>query len=111
VLVDNIAEAQKGLLQPRVLSPVRLPESLRNSVPSFPTDTTLPFPLGKDCLFLLHQLSDVHVYYEKQLAYVISVPLINKKVFTMWRMVPILLPVNYNHFAYIDVRESVLCLD
>ena len=112
VLVDNIAEAQKGLLPPRVLSPVQLLESLRNSVPSFPTDTALPFPLGKDYLFLLHQLSDVHVYfYEKRLAYVISVPLINKKVFTMWRMVPIPLPVNHDHFVYIDVRDSVLCLD
>jgi len=112
ILVENIAEAQKGTLPPCVMSSVLLLETLKNSVPSFPTDTTLPFPLGKDYLFLLHQFSDVCVYtYRKRLGYVISVPLVNKRTFTMWRMVPIPVPVDPDHFLYTDVRDSVLCLD
>jgi len=109
--VENIAEAQKGTLPPRVLSPVLLLETLKNSVSSFPTDTILPFPLGKDYMFSLHQFSDVCVYtYRKSLGHVISVPLVNKRTFTVWRMIPIPVPVDQDHFLYIDVRDSELCL-
>jgi len=92
------------------MSPILLLENLKNSVPSFPTDTTLPFLLGKDYLFLLHQFSDVRVYtYRKCLGYVISVPLVNKRTFTMWRMVPIPVPIDPDHFLYIDV-ETQCCV-
>jgi len=109
--VENIAEAQKGILPPRVLSPVLLLGTLKNSVSSFPTDTILPFPLGKDYLLSLHQFNDVCVYtYRKLLGYVMSVPLVNKRTFTVWRMIPIPVPVDHDHFLYIDVRDSVFCL-
>ena len=112
ILVDNIADAQKGSLPPRVISPTLLLDTLRSSSPSFPADTTLPFPLGKDYLHLMYQLSDVRVYtYSKRLGYVISVPLVHKKSFTMLRMLPIPVPVDPEHFLYIDTRDSVLCLD
>jgi hypothetical protein len=95
ILVENIAEAQKGSLPPRVMSPGLLLETLRSSIPSFPTDTTLPFPLGKDYLYLIYQFSDVRVYtYRKRLEYVISVSLVHKRTFTMLRMIPIPVPVD-----------------
>jgi len=62
ILVDNITEAQKGSLPPRVMSPALLLETLGSSIPSFPIHTTLPFPLGKDYLYLMYQFSDVRVY-------------------------------------------------
>ena len=39
-----------------------------------------------------------------------SVPLVNKRTFTVWRMIPIPVPVDHDHFLYIDVRDSVFCL-
>jgi len=110
--VNNLAEAQKGSLPPRVMSPALLVEALRSSIPSFPADTTLPFPLGKDYLHLIYQFSDVRVYtYRKRLGYVISVPLVHKRTFTVLKMIPIPVPVDQEHFLYIDVRDSALCLD
>jgi hypothetical protein len=112
ILVDNIATAQKGSLPPRVISPTLLLDTLKSSSPSFPADTTLPFSLGKDYLHVLYQLSDVRVYtYKKRLGYVISVPLVHKRTFTMLRMIPLPVPVDQEHFLYIDVKDSVLCLD
>jgi hypothetical protein len=112
ILVDHIAEAQKRSLLPRVMSPALLSENLRCSIPSFPTDTTLPFLLGKDYLYLIYQFSNVCVYtYRKRLGYVISVPLVHKRTFTMLRMIPIPMLVHQEHFLYIDVQDSVLCLD
>jgi len=111
ILVENIAEAQRGILPPRVVSHVLLLETLKNSVSSFPTDSILPFPLGRDYLFALHQLSDVRLHtYRKCPGYVISLPLVNKRTFTTRRMVPIPVPVDQDHFLYMDVQDSVLCL-
>jgi len=39
------------------------------------------------------------------------VRLVHKKTFIVLRMIPIPVPVNREHFLYIDVRECVLCLD
>jgi hypothetical protein len=112
ILVDNIAEAKRGSLPPRVMSPTLLLQTLSTSIPSFPTDTTLPFQLGKDYLHLIYQFSDVRVYtYKKRLGYVISVPLVHKRTYTILRMIPIPVPIDQEHFLYIDIRNSVLCLD
>ena len=60
----------------------------------------------------MYQLSNVRVYtYREWLGYVISVPLVHKRTFTMLRMIPIPVPVDQEHFLYIDMRESLLCLD
>ena len=112
MLIDSIADAQKGTLPPRVASPTLLLDALRNSTPSFPPDTTLPFPLGKDYVHALYQICDVRVYiFKERLGYVISVPLVHKRTFSVLKMIPIPVPVNQNNFLYIDVGESILCMD
>ena len=59
----------------------------------------------------MYQLSNVRVYtYRERLGYMILVPLVHKRTFTMLRMIPIPVLVDQEHFLYIDVRESVLCL-
>jgi hypothetical protein len=84
ILVDSIVDAQKGTLPPRMAPPTLLLDALRNSSHSFPPDTTLPFPLGKDYIHALFQLCDIHVYiYKEHLGYVISVPLVHKRTFSV----------------------------
>ena len=110
VMVDSIAYAQKGTLPPRVAPPALLLEVPGNSSPSFPPDTTLPFPLGKDYMHALYQLCNVHVYiYRESLGYVISVPLVYKRT-NVLRMIPIPVPMNQDSFLFIDVGESILCM-
>jgi len=95
-----------------VAPPTLLLEALGNSSPSFPPDTTLPFPLGKDYIHTLYQLCNVHVYiYKERLGYVTSVPLVHKRTFRVLRMIPIPVPMNQNSFLYVDVGESILCMD
>jgi len=112
ILVDGFAGAQKGTLPPRVAPPTLLLEALRNSSPSFPSNTTLPFPLGKDYIHALYQLCNVHVYiFRERLGYVISVPLVHKRTFSVLKMIPIPVPMNQNSFLYVDIGESILCMD
>ena len=112
ILISNIADAQKGTLSPRVVTPALLLDALRDSSPSFPPDTTLPFPLGKDHIHALCQLCDVHVYiFKERLGYLILVPLVHKRTFDVLRVIPLPVRVNQNNFVYIDVGDSVLCID
>ena len=112
MLVDSIADAQKGTLPPCVAPSTLLLNALWNSSPSFPPDTTLPFPLGKDYVHALYKLCNVHVYiYTERLGYVISVLLVHKRKFSVLKMIPIPVPMNQNNFFYIDIGESILCMD
>ena len=112
ILVDNIATAQKGTLAPQVIPPSMLLDALRNSSSFFPSDTTLPFPLSKDYIHMIYQLCEVRVHVrEQRIGYVISVPLVHKRTFNVLKVIPIPVRVNLDKFVYIDVSESVLCID
>jgi hypothetical protein len=62
LLIDSVINAEEGVLQPQVISPVTLTEALIKSVSAFPKDTALPFPLNKDSAHLLSRLCDLQVY-------------------------------------------------
>jgi hypothetical protein len=44
----SVGSAQRGVLQPQIISPYLLMEALMQSVPSLSRDVMLPFPLSKD---------------------------------------------------------------
>ena len=112
ILVDSIATAQKGTLAPRVISPLILLDALRNSSSFFPSDTTLPVPLSKDYIHMIYQLCEVRVYVrEQRIGYVISVPLVHKRIFNVLKVIPIPVRVNLDKFVYIEVGEPILCRD
>jgi len=58
ILVDNTAEAQKGILPFRILSLPHYCMPEEKQFP-FPFYTTHPIPLGKDITHVLQQPSDV----------------------------------------------------
>jgi hypothetical protein len=61
---------------------------------------------------VIYQLCEVRVYVRKQcIGYVISVPLMHKRTFNALRVIPIPVRVNLDKFVYIDVGESILCID
>jgi hypothetical protein len=79
LLIENVINAQKGCLQPQVISPVTLMEALIKSVSAIPKDTALPFPLCKDSAHFLLRLCALEVYIKNGiLGYVILLPLVNR---------------------------------
>jgi hypothetical protein len=81
LVIESILNVQKGILQPQVVSPNLLTETLRNSISFFPKGTLAPFSLRKDSLGIINKLCDVHVYLNRGiLGYVITLPLVNKNV-------------------------------
>jgi hypothetical protein len=87
-------------------------EILSRSIPSFPKDTTAPFPLSKDSINLLHRICDLHVYLKDGiLGYVVELALVNRGNFRILKMIPIPVTLKSNTFTYIETGESILCLD
>jgi hypothetical protein len=112
IQIDSIVNARQGILQPEVVLPSLLIDALTKIIPSFPKDTTIPFHLSKNSANLLYKICDFHVYIsEGILGYVITLPLISRGTFKIFKMIPIPAPMEQNKFLYIDTDESILCLD
>ena len=90
LLIDSVMNAQKGVLQPQIISPITLMEALIKSVSAFPKDTTFPFPLSKDSAHFVLRLCDLQLYIKNGiLGYVILLPLVNRGNFNIYRLIPI----------------------
>jgi hypothetical protein len=112
IILNSISQARKGILPPQLVSPKLVMDALIKSMPSFPKDTLPPFPLSKDSTHLLYKVCDVHVYIESSiLGYVITLPLIGRGVFKVYKMIPVPIPLGSHKFAYIETEESNLCID
>jgi len=112
LLIDSVMNAQKGVLQPQVISPITLMDVLIKSVSAFPKDTALPFPLSRDSAHLLLRLCDLQVYIKDGiLGYVISLPLVNRGNFNIYKLIPIPVPLDRTKFMYVDTGKPFLWID
>jgi hypothetical protein len=80
-------------------------ESLIKSAPAVPKDTTFPFPLSKDSIYLLLRLIELHVYIQDGiLGYVLLLYLVNRGTFDIYRLIPI--PMDWSSQAILLLKES-----
>jgi hypothetical protein len=112
IVLESIVDARKGIVSPQIVSPKLIMDTLIQSMPSFPKDTIPPFPLSKDSSNLLYKVCDVHVYIDEGiLGYVITLPLIGRGVFKVYKMIPVPIALGNQKFAYVETSESDLCVD
>ena len=112
LLIDSVGNAQKGVLQPQIISPYSLMEALMKSVSALPRDVMFPFPLSKDSAYLALRVCNLQVYVSNGvLAYVIHVPLVNRGQFDIYKLIPIPKPLDQTKFLYLDTRNSFLWID
>jgi hypothetical protein len=104
--------ATQGILSPQIASPTPIMDSLIQSMPPFPKDVIPPFPLSKDSINLSYKVCGIHVYInEEMLGYVITLPLIGRGFFQMYKMIPMPILLGNNKFAYLETGEANLCVD
>jgi hypothetical protein len=88
LLIDSVINAQEGVLQPQAISPVTSMETIIKSVPAFPKDTALAFPLSKNSAHLLLRLCKSQVYIKNGiLGYVVLLPFLNRGYFNIYRVI------------------------
>jgi len=112
LVLDSVLHAQSGSIQPQVVPPKLLLESLKESQSFFPRDTIVPFPLSKDATTIIYKVCEVQVYIQNnRLSYVVSVPPVNKVEFKAYNLVPVPISVNKDKLVYIRTTKSILCVD
>lgn len=112
LLINSVTNAQRGVLQPQILPPSAFIDALIKGAPAFPKDTTLPIPLSKDSAHQLIRLCDLQVYIKHGiLGYVALVPLVNRGDFSIYKLIPIPVPLDRTKFMYIDAGKSLLWID
>jgi hypothetical protein len=112
MVLESTMNARIGIVPPQIASPKLIMDMLIQSMPSFPKDAIPPFPLSKDSINLLYKVCNIHVYIDEGiLGYVITLPLIGRGIFKVYKMIPVPMPLGNSKFAFIETGESDLCLD
>ena len=112
IMLHSLVEVQRGVLHPQVVSPLNVITALMRASPYFPPDTSLPFPLSKDSVYLLYKLCEVNVYmWNDTLCYVIKLPLVNKGDYDILRLIPIPIAMGSGKFVYLDTGNDLLFFD
>ena len=112
LLIDSVVHAQKGALQPQIISPATLMETLIKSVSAFPKDTALPIPMCKDSAQLLIRLYELQVYTKNAVfGFVILLPLVNRCHFNVYSLIPIPELLDRTKILYEDTGKSILWID
>jgi len=85
--------------------------NLVKNAPAFPEDTTLPFPLSKDSTHLVVRVCSLQVYINEEiLGYIISIPLVGRSSFGIYKLIP--KPVALDHIEYLyDETEKNILID
>ena len=87
-------------------------ETLQKSVSVFPKDTMAPFTFSKDSISLIYKLCDVHIYIKDGiLGYIISLPLISRGTFKVFRVIPLPVGIEKNRFVYLETGNELLYVD
>jgi hypothetical protein len=97
MLINSILNAQRGTVQPQIISPKELKDNLIRSAPAFSEDTTLPFRMSKNSthlVFRVYSLQDC--INEEILGYIINISLVGN--FGTYKLTP--KPVALNHYLH-----------
>jgi hypothetical protein len=111
IIINSILNAQRGTVQPQIISPKELMDNLIRSVPTFPEDTTLAFHMSKTSTHLVFRVCSLQVYISEEiLRYIIGISLVGRGSFGIYKLIP--KPVASNHIKYLYVEtEKNLLID
>ncbi|KAL6268412.1 hypothetical protein P5V15_001547 [Pogonomyrmex californicus] len=111
VLTDAILLARQGLIHPKIFTPKKLFNNL-NATRYALDDKRLPIALESNEFINLIDVSDINVFYKNhRLIYVIEMPLIEQKDFTLYHTIP--LPIKQGErgiYAFINPIYTYLSI-
>lgn len=114
LVLQAIVNAQKGILQPHIITPNKIFKIIKSDKIDKPKDLSLPFPLSLSYGNLLLKIIDFDVYLNNDiLCYIIKLPLTDDTVYNTYKVLP--LPINMNNtnnkFLFIQPEQKYLLVD
>jgi hypothetical protein len=105
LMIESVINAQKGVLQPQIVAPSLIMETLKGSTSAFPKETMASFIFGKDSANLIPKVCDISISVNDGiLGYIISLPLINRGTFKIFKLIPLPVAIGQNKFVYIETE-------
>lgn len=90
MILDAIISAQKGILQPQIISPAKIIKLVKDGITDMPSDLSLPIPLSVAYGSVLLKLIDYDVFlHDNVLGYVIRLPLTDNVKFNVYNVHPL----------------------
>ncbi|XP_068081928.1 uncharacterized protein [Anabrus simplex] len=114
ILLNGIMLAQKGVLQPQIISPSDIIRSFSKAQNNFPPGMTLPVELRLAYGYLITRIAEIEVFITKEiLGYIVKVPLVDKVKYDLIKVIPFPTRVNgeVENFVFINSENEFILLD
>ena len=107
LIVSAIVNAQQGILQPHVITPVQIMETMKRSRDEIPNDLSLPFPMSVAYSSALLNVIEFDVFINHNvLVYVIKVPLTDHIKFNVYQVFPFPIRTELNAFKFLFIQPE-----
>ena len=89
ILIDPVVNAQKGVLQPQLITPAQILEQVKISQADIPSDVSLPIPTSATYQHLLLRIVSIYIFLNGHfLVYVIRLPQTNNVFYNLYHVLP-----------------------
>ncbi|KAK7871643.1 hypothetical protein R5R35_001828 [Gryllus longicercus] len=106
ILVDAFIHAQDGVLQPHLVTPMKIKSYMDHSKLKDDLDFP-PFHISE----LAKLITPIIYSYKNYLVYVLQIPLVSTNQFQLYKIVPFPKQIEDNTFMYIDVTKTYIFKD
>jgi hypothetical protein len=108
ILIDAVIDAQRGVIEPQLITPAQILEQIKNSQADMPNDVSLPFPRSATYLSLLLRIVNIDVFLKgKFLVYIIRVPLTINMDFELYHVLPLPIKIKGTDAKYIFIQPGI----
>lgn len=114
MILSAVMNAQKGILQPHIISPAKIIKLVKDGIANIPSDLSLPFPLSVTYSSVLLKLMEYDVFlHNNVLGYVIRLPLTDNVKFNVYNVhpLPIATKDSVSTFVFIQPEKEFLFID
>jgi ribosomal protein L10 len=114
ILIDAVTNAQKGILQPHIVTPAQIMKQMKASQSDIPSELSLPIPMSATYQSLLVNIIDLDVFIKGNLlVYVIRLPLTNHINYNLYHVLPLPIKIKGSDtkFTFIIPEREYLLMD
>ena len=110
ILIEAIINAQKGVIQPRIITPAQIVNQLKINQADIPSDLTLLIPLSAAYQHLVLRISEVDIFLKgNYFVYVIRIPLTNHVKYSVYHVSPLPIKIRNTDFKFTFILPECIC--
>ncbi|KAG5864362.1 hypothetical protein JTB14_023588 [Gonioctena quinquepunctata] len=111
-LLDVIKNANRGFLDPYIITPLNLIEMLQEVQHMLPEDSRLPFhPTFKYAKNLYKIIKPTVSFYNNTILFILRIPLVHTRTFEIFKMTSLPMAVGNNKFVFVLPKKEYLLIN